>query len=272
MEPLELSRALQLKAEWLAHWKAEDGLGLINFGEERPPYPGATLKTASNDNGSMFRVIQAVLLKRKGALTWGDWLDVDAMIWRLRLSRGNFARNPKRTDPERLDNYCAIASAQPILAGQMSAAAQDIVREGNENGFVFNTGSPGKFEIQSWRQGADVAHYNIVSGYPPRLWELAWFVLGILSNVVQPVPEHCSELQMTWLRILSVEAIYEKRRHVFDPSWLWIFPVIFLAATVWKLALLLKTNGRGMEYVIEVYYGGRIPPNPIVELSRGVKF
>lgn len=264
--------AQTLKAEWQENWQAEDGTGLIHFRADREPYPGATKRTAGNDNGPLFRIIADALFKKRGVLVWKDWLNTQEMLNAIRLEPGIYARNPNRRDLEALDDYCAIVSAQVITTGRFSWVAEDVVSHGVQTGYTFNTGSPKDFMLRAWKQGSDVCHYKLARGFMPTLWELLWFWLGLVVNAFQPVPPRCSEWQMSWLRVLTIEALWKHRLNDFRDSWKWIFPVMFSAILFWKIMLLAKTKGKGIEEVIRIYYGGRKPENPLVELAKGVRF
>jgi len=273
---IDKTETIQLKEEYSNNWVAEDGLSLLDYRGDRPPFPGFTRKTAANDNGILGKCYFIWLLKHHDLLTNEDKYEFYNSIFDLqRIKNGKpikglYNRNPGRDDnPEALDNYAAICSGSVLIDSDFKL---DIVFYGLENGFNFNNVSLNKYNIKRWKQGSDVAFYKMCVNYAPTIWEYIWLVGGIIFNSFQhkniKQGKMTSEALLTWIRLKAIELTEEKNK--MKKQYKWMYSIVRTFRYFWVWMLKKSTDGKGIETVITVYFGGRNPENPMIKLAQGV--
>jgi hypothetical protein len=103
-----------VRADIYNRWVAPDGLMKIQGPEEvRDPYPGATLKTAANDNGILWLAYAMWLLDRSGQFGPDDRSRFNDTAERLQVAGRPdvYDRNPHRSgDRNSLDNLIDLVS------------------------------------------------------------------------------------------------------------------------------------------------------------------
>lgn len=256
-----------LKREYLSHWISEDGLGLLSYHGDRAPCEGFHRRTAGNDNGILFITYFYYICYTRDIVDTEDSTRFLRAVKDLQVEPGLYNRNPGRDDgPDALDNYVAIAAGSALFGLPFAA---DLVDYGVRHGWTYDNTRPGVFSLRRWRQASDVAHYKISAFYPPAIWEWIWLVGGIIHNSFQKEGT-TSEHLMTWLRLKSIDIIHNRKGK--GCHWEWMFNGVSLAGKFWQWRLKKKTKGLGIFRIIDLYFGGRNPPNPMVELAKGMLF
>jgi hypothetical protein len=256
------------KLEWERDFIAGDGLMRLPYDSLREPFPGQTKTTTPNDNGILFSVYYYFLLDHHECLEPEDRERFYDSIKSLEKNHtpGLYNRNPGRNDDyEALDNYVAICAGSVLFDFSFQ---RDICDYGDRNGYIFNNVSDSETYLHQWRQGAEIAYYQLCAGRMPQLWNLIWFYLSFVVSAFYS-EEKSSEHLLTWLRLKSLERAYLKVKQG-SPWFLWAYWFSFLFATIWKYGLLRQTSGRGIERELVIYF--RQAHDPHVVLGREVKF
>jgi hypothetical protein len=252
---------------------AEDGLMKLERGPDREPYAPSFPPTCDNDNGVLFLAEWLYLaMPTQDPETRGHWWNVFRETCRtlsiregsLIVQRGIYYRNPGRSrDLEAFDNYVGIVAGH-ILFGELDAAI-NICDFGDKNGYFFDTRAPGSMaDLASWRQGAEIAFYQLCALRRPQLWNFVWLCLGVFFTAFMDVERNSNEWWTCWLRLRALDLLEGNTRTLL-PRW---HNLLSLAKDFWLWQLKRKTQGRGMERLAEIYFHN--PHHPIRTASRGV--
>ena len=260
---------------------APDGLMKLWKHEERECFPEAAvpLRTAANDNGILFAVYFYWLvysaIEDEQERTNFTATSVFNLLFRDAVSRlacfkgrGLFDRNPGRHDErDKLDNYVGIVSGS-VLFGYDDEYPRWIVNWGTSHGWFFDNVTPSSPQINCWRQGADIAFYQMSAGFYPSWIDYLWLIAGIIFNAYQKdLDARSSEHLLTWARLKAIDRKWDKGEQ-FSALQCLLFLGARLARLFWVRKLRQKTPDQvGMEHVFRVYF--KDPEHPCRKLSVG---
>lgn len=215
------------------------------------------------DNGLLFAAEYYYLLKEKGLFDEKvDALRAQSAVDSCRIEPGLYNRNRGRgNDTESFDDYVGITALSVLLGNSWGL---DICTYGDSHGYTFDNVHPKKFSLWAWRQGADIAFYQLCAGRTPTLWDFSWLSLSIMFCAFRVLPQYSSDWITEYLRCKALDATIEAIG--INPAYLKPY---LLARTVWKYQLLKKTNGRGVERLMEIYFP---EGHPNREFSKGIVY
>lgn len=179
------------------HWIAPNGLMRLD------PDDTYNETDVKNANGIYFLGHFLLLLKKLGREHAFDPKDIDATVRRLEEKPGLLNRHPGgNQEREAQDNYVGAQLCKAIYR------EDDLAKRINKYGFWhlynYNNVPPHKMQLNTQRQGGEVAFYRMMAGKYPILLMLLWLIGGVLINAFskpQGPRNHVSDSLLTYARL-----------------------------------------------------------------------
>jgi hypothetical protein len=191
-------------AIWREKYIAPDGGGKLETYDEREPFLKDAPRITRNENSQLFLVMGHIALHKLGLLT--EW-DKETFNRHIGLSRARYGVFLRRTNDfgirQSHDNIVAIAVGARI---HNTDHARELCEHGESSGFCYSITE--KWEIESCLQGGDVGLVKTLAGKVPTLWEMAWFIGGMLTK------KDAGQINLLFVRIYGLGLVESKSASV----------------------------------------------------------
>lgn len=224
---------------------------------DREPYNGYVLRTANNDNATLFRAQYELWLARHKVARLGH--DIYFFQYIRSLSAGYYGlyhRNPGRSeDTNSFDEYLGITALAILF--DLPGVAEDICKYGEAYGWIFDNTDPKSGDLRYWRQGIDVFTYKMASyNRTPTPYEFLWFVLGTLWGCFS---QGTSNPLLNWTRLEALS--YLKSHRLSFTAQYYLLGVHVMKGIA---AVIFKLRG-GIGKMTQTYFG---PDHPVAILAN----
>jgi hypothetical protein len=245
---------------------APDGLMNLTVNNNRAPYLSGLPDTSNNDNGILF-ISEFYWLCHLNTQLLPDYVPnfmLSVLLLEVTGYSGLYNRNPGRSqDTEAFDDYVGIVASSVLFNNKYPA---DICNYGKSNGWMFDNTNPTKPHIDCWRQGSEIAYYQICNKEIPELWNFAWLIISTFISSFNIMKDLSSPL-LNWLKFRSIKMLVDEKRLAINFP-LWMICLLYIVGGFWLWKLKAVTKGKGMESIFAGYFTD--PNHPNVLLSKGI--
>lgn len=260
MTAANLLKAIDIKARFHALFQSEDGAGRLTTEDSAEAFAGFTKERVSNDNGILYLVEFLILCSQAGLLNDQDKAKFARLTTDLRQEHGLFNRHPgNRVTLEAHDSYLALVAGSSLFD---LGLAKEIRDYGKSNWNCYNNLQPGKFDWRAYRQGGELALYDLCANQSPGLINWLWLLGKILTIAVTPKDTktgnlHASTL-LCWIRCVMIERSIKRNKWAFDIK----VPFLVIRKLFRKK---VKEKNTGIIQYLEQYF---IKGHPIPEMAK----
>lgn len=223
------------------------------------------MQACDNDNGLLYRIYGEFLKVAKGRKNTISNLSLGRALALTKLAPGLYHRSFHRADSvNSMDNYVATVAVAVLLDDQKTL--DEIIQVGSLTGYRYDNVNPTDPNLDSWRQGSEVAWYHLAAKRLCAIWNFIWLCLAITWSAIMERTDQTSEHLLTWVRLRTLMLVE-------PPKALMPFFLIIKGLTwfwVWKLKR--KTGGLGMEYFFTAFFHGNDPGHPLIKMAARVGF
>ncbi len=204
--------ALVIKKDALSNWFAEDGTMCLSPrtpNGERESYGETHLSTANCDNGPLFAAQFYWLCAELGVLDDSDLarFQIMELLCRVDEHKGLHHRNPGRSrDTEAFDNDVGLVTCGVLFDFPIANAIREY---GATTGYIYNNVAPGEINLNLWRQGAEIAFYDMAAGFMPRITDYLWLVGGLFVTLFYD-RNKSSEHLLTYMRLGALDRVDQR--------------------------------------------------------------
>jgi hypothetical protein len=182
---------------WRTNYIAPDGGGKLETYDEREPFVEGAPRITRNENSQLFLVMGHIALDKLELL---EEIDLDTFVRHIEDSKcedGLYLRRHKDFGIRQShDNILAIAVGSVI---HNTKHALWICEYGERHGWCFSFN--GRWEIESCLQGGDIAVIKCLAGKVPTIWEMIWFIGGMLT------PKDAGKINLLTVRLYGLNLV-----------------------------------------------------------------